>query len=81
MQEHFLNLLEQYGHRVWKYRGRKPPKSTIYIGRPSVYGSPYPVRDNTLENRIASVTRYYRYCVKRNRNDPDFAAKVFVAQR
>lgn len=45
--DEFLNL---YGNFVF---GRwNAPKDSIYIGRGSIYGNPYPMKDKSDEERI-----------------------------
>jgi hypothetical protein len=39
-------------------KGWKMPKNTIYVGRPTKYGNPYKITENSLAGRLSSLARY-----------------------
>lgn len=69
--DEFLNL---YGNFVF---GRwNAPKDSIYIGRGSIYGNPYPMKDKSDEERIRVISLYTKYLRNKVNEDKYFREKV-----
>lgn len=67
-------LIENFGHLV--YGKWNAPEGAIYIGRGSIYGNPFPMRNQTHEERLRVCLAYRAYAAKRIAEDPKFANAV-----
>ena len=67
-------LIKDFGHLV--YGKWNAPKDAIYIGRGSIYGNPFPMRNQTHEERLRVCLAYRAYAAKRIAEDPEFAKAV-----
>lgn len=67
-------LIKDFGHLV--YGKWNAPEGAIYIGRGSVYGNPFPMRNQTHEERLRVCLAYRAYAAKRIAEDPEFANSV-----
>jgi hypothetical protein len=39
-------------------KGWHMPSNCVYVGRPSKWGNPYPIIENSLRGRLSSIARY-----------------------
>lgn len=57
--------------------GKKWEKDAINIGRPSIFGNPYYLKDvKSLSARTIVITKYEEYFYERLKNDPVFKKAV-----
>lgn len=68
----YLNL---YGKQVWG-KWNAPRENSVYIGRGSIFGNPYPMKNKSDEERIKVILLYKKYLVKRIKEDCDFKNQV-----
>ena len=64
----YLNL---YGKQVWG-KWNAPKENSVYIGRGSIFGNPYPMKNKSDEERIKVILLYKKYLVKRIKEDCDY---------
>lgn len=67
-------LIKDFGSKV--YGKWNAPEDAIYIGRGSIYGNPFPMKNQTHEERLRVCLAYRTYCAKRIAEDPEFAKAV-----
>lgn len=67
-------LIKDFGRLV--YGKWNAPKDAIYIGRGSVYGNPFPMRNQTHEGCLRVCLAYRQYAAERIAKDPEFAQAV-----
>ena len=67
-------LIKDFGHLV--YGKWNAPEDAIYIGRGSIYGNPFPMKNQTHEERLRVCLAYRAYAAKRIAEDPEFASSV-----
>lgn len=68
----YLNL---YGKQVWG-KCNAPKENFVYIGRGSIFGNPYPMKNKSDEERIKVILLYKKYLVKRIKEDYNFKNQV-----
>ena len=59
---------------VYNKRNKNCPKDTVYVGRPSIFGNPFFLKNES--ERIEIVQKYKSYLYARLRMDKSFKAKV-----
>lgn len=76
MTEHYLDkLLTKHGHHV--FDGWTAPKRATYIGRGSLYGNPFRLKDKyDDEERYKVIDEYRLYLADQIEEDPAFAGAV-----
>lgn len=67
-------LIRDFGHLV--YGKWQKVDHAIYIGRGSIYGNPFPMQNQTHEERLRVCLAYRQYASKRIAKDPEFAEAV-----
>lgn len=59
---------------VLNKRKDKIPKGAIYVGRPSIYGNPFPIRKGKTREEV--IEKYREYFKKRSKDDLVFMAAL-----
>ena len=72
--EYEERLIKDFGQLV--YGKWNAPESAIYIGRGSIYGNPFPMRNQTHEERLRVCLAYRAYAARRIAEDKAFAEAV-----
>lgn len=57
-------VLAQYGHRV--FSKWNAPEDTVYIGRGSMYGNPFPMNDKSEKERERVCLAYREWLAQKN---------------
>lgn len=67
-------VLAQYGHRV--FSKWNAPEGTVYIGRGSMYGNPFPMNDKSEQERERVCLAYREWLAKKIKDDQRFRNAV-----
>ena len=77
--EYLDDIVNYYGHRVFAKYNKVVDKDNIYIGRPSILGNPYMIRDSkTLEDRIDNCIKFRNnlFNIINTNSNPKFIEEV-----
>ena len=67
-------VLAQYGHRV--FSKWNAPEGTVYIGRGSMYGNPFPMNDKSEQERERVCLAYREWLAQKIKDDQRFRNAV-----